>query len=90
MTALTAVMRAAEEGDYDLVLRRVAALSTEDRITIRAAVLDIQTAIREDMNGRDSCGCPAGDGACAHCGRVADDNHKVRCHQAATGYKEDK
>ncbi len=33
------------------------------------------------------CTCPAApDGSCAHCGRIADDHHKGRCHEAAVGY----
>lgn len=34
----------------------------------------------------DTCGCPsATDGSCAHCGRVASDQHKERCHRVAIG-----
>jgi len=35
----------------------------------------------------DACACPADpDVSCAHCGRIADDQHKGRCHRAAVGY----
>lgn len=56
MTALTAIMRAAEEGDYDLVRRRVARLSPEDRITLSAAMLAICTAIHTDSRHQAATG----------------------------------